>query len=358
MPSPLERINFGQIKRRFDAYWQREVPGRPLVGISAPRDDRQEPDFPVPDTVEGRWLDVDYQVNRAVWRTGSTAYVGEALPMFMPNLGPDSFAAFLGAELQFLDDGTSWVKPCVEDLTGYAPTFDQENRWWRKMRDLVDAVCEAARGRFLVGIPDLHGGGDALAAIRHPDRLALDLYDSPGEVKRIMRALTDIYRQVFDEYVGRISRVQDGCITWITAYSRGSFTALQNDFSGLISPDMFVEFFLDDIRRLAEYLDHSIYHLDGPIALGNLPHLLELEALDGIQWVPGAGGGRMSEWVDVCRRVLDAGKCLFIGCPPEELEYLLEELPHEGLYVGTGCPTEQEAQKLLARVEARFGTAA
>lgn len=353
MESALERIDFEGLRQRFDAYWRREVPGRPLVAITCPRDHGTPRDFPVPDTVEGRWTDIQYQCNRARWQVENTAYVGEALPMFMPNIGPDSFSAFLGGELAFLDDSTSWVRPFVDDLADYVPVFDPANKWWRHMCDLLDAVCETAEGRLLVGIPDLHGGGDALAAARHPDKLALDLYDKPDEVKRIMPILTRIYKEVLEDYFRRTSRVQDGSTTWIPAYSRGGFTALQNDFSGLISPEMFVEFFLPEIEELGRWLDNSLYHLDGPTALGNLPHLLGVDELDGIQWVPGAGAGPMSEWTEVCRQVLEAGKCLHVGCGAHEVEYLLSVLPHEGLCIQTHCSAEAEGRELLERIEAR-----
>ncbi len=355
MPSPLEQIDFERRKERFDAFWRREVPDRPLVAITCPRDHQSPRDFPVPGTPEARWTDVGYQCNLARWRTQNTCYLGDSIPYYLPNLGPDSFSAFLGAELRFIDDATSWVKPCVDDLRGFTPRFDRANRWWRLMCELIETLGPVGEGRFLVGVPDLHGGGDALAALRHPDRLAMDLYDKPDAVKRVMRELTRIYREIVDEYCGRIGKFQDGHITWLHAYSRGRYAALQNDFSGLISPDMFAEFFLDDLRELAGYLDNSLYHLDGPIAIGNLPYLLEVAELDGIQWTPGAGARPMSEWTDLCRQVLEAGKCLYIGCRPRELMGILEKLPHEGLFVTTWAEDESRGHQLMRQVQRRFG---
>ncbi len=352
MPGALATIDLPAVRNRFDAFWRREVPGTPLVAITCPRDDRRPPDFSVPDTLGARWTEPEYRVNRAVHQTESTLYLGDALPVALPEIGPDSFTAFLGGELVFLDEATSWARPFVGELADWTPSLDPGNPWWRLMGELVDAFCEAAPGRFLVGIPDLHGGGDALAAARHPDRLALDLYDRPGEVRRIMPILTRIYKRVFADYAARIRRVQEGTITWLPAYSRGRFTALQNDFSGLVSPAMFAEFFLPEVRELAGWLDNSIYHLDGPSALGNLPPLLEVEELDGIQWVPGAGARPISQWLDVCRRVLEAGKCLHVGAPAREVEFLLAHLPHGGLFISTGCATAAEGRRLLERVRA------
>ncbi len=351
MRSYLDEVDFPMIQRRFEAFWRREILDRPLIYIAAPRDEQKQPDFPVPDSVEGRWLDIEYQINRNELNMENQLFLGEAIPSFLANLGPDSFTAFLGADLRFMDEHTSWVQPSVEDLTEWDPALDRQNRWWRCMTELLDAACEAARGRYLVKIPDMHGGADALAAARHPDGLATDLYDSPGEVRRLMRRMTEIWKEIFDAYFEKTFPVNQGSTTWLPAYSRGRYGALQNDFSGLSSPRMFEEFFLPDIKELAEYLDHSLYHLDGPIALGNLPHLLDIEALDGIQWVAGAGAKPMSQWLDVCRPVQDAGKCLCIACRPDEVEFILSQLRPEGLLLVTRCGSEAEARAVLRTAE-------
>ena len=206
MRAPLERIDLEGIKQQFDAYWRREAPGGPFVAVTCRRTDAEPPDLPVPETVEERWTRTEYLCNRARWQAENNVYLGVAFPMFLPDIGPDSFSAYLGAELQFLDDATSWVRPCVDRLADYTPVFDRANKWWRHMCELLDALCEVAPGNFLIGVPDLHGGGDALAALRHPDKLALDLYDVPEEVERLMVVLTGIYKQIVDEYSARISR--------------------------------------------------------------------------------------------------------------------------------------------------------
>ncbi len=277
--------------------------------------------------------------------------MGDAIPFYWPNIGPDSFTAYLGGDLTFKDESTSWIKPFVNDLSEYDPVFNKNNKWWRFINELIDAVYEIAKGNFLVGIPDMHGGADSLVAARGANKLMLDLYDEPGEVKRITKKLTGIYYEVFNCYYEKISRVQEGSITWVPAYSRKKYVALQNDFSGLISPKMFEELFLYEIRELSGCLDNSIYHLDGPCALGNLDSLLATDSLDGIQWIPGAGAKPMKEWVNICSKVLNSRKCLHICCQPDEVNFLFSKLKHEGLFLSTHCNTEDEAYKLLKRVK-------
>jgi len=351
MNSYLDEVEFERIKERFEAFWDREVIDRPLIRIIAPRVKMKKIEIPKPKIMEERWTKIEYIIRKAELELESTLFLGDAIPFCMPNLGPDSFTAFLGAELVFRSEETSWAEPFLEDLSGYEPVLREDNKWWRIMNDLLDAFCEVSEGRFMIGIPDIHYGGDSLVATVGAQRLIRCLFTQPDEVKRLIRKLTDICLRVFDRYYEKISRVQDGSITWIPAYSSGRFFALQDDFSGLVSPRMFEEFFVEEQEIISKHLDNSIFHLDGPMALGNLDRLLQIESLDGIQWVPGAGAKPMSEWLDVCRRVLDADKCLQISCEPNEVDFLLSNLNHKGLFISTYCRSEKEAWEVLKIAE-------
>jgi len=351
MKSYLEEVDFETIKQRFDAFWERKVLDRPLIYITARRQKQEEIRLPTLKSIEERWTNVEYVLKRTESHLRNTLFLGDALPCYWPNLGPDHFTACLGGNLAFRDEETSWAEPFRLDLSGYDPVLDINCRWWKIMNELLDSLCQVGEGNFLLGIPDLHYGGDSLVATVGAQRLVRHLFQEPEEVKRLINRLTDVCIAMFESYYEKISRVQKGSITWIPAYSRGRYFALQDDFSGLVSPRMFREFFLQEQETLSRYLDNSIFHLDGPMALGNLDILLQMEALDGIQWVPGAGAEPMSRWVDVCRKVLDGGKCLQIGCTPNEVEFLLSKLKHEGLFISTNCSTEREARNLLRIVE-------
>jgi hypothetical protein len=352
--SYLEEVDFETIKQRFDAFWDREVLDRPLIHITASRRTRRNIVLPNVENLEERWINMDYILKKIELYFESTVFMGDAIPMYMPNLGPNQFAAFLGGELIFLDERTSWVKPFLDSLENYMPVLDRSNRWWKIMNGIMDAVCDVAEGNFLVGIPDLHYGGDALAAMIGAQKLVRALYTQPEDVKRIIMRLTDICIEVYEEFYQRISRIQECSTSWIPVCSRGRFLPLQDDFSGLVSPKMFREFFLEEQVILSKHLDNSIFHLDGAIALRNLDILLEVESIDGIQWVSGAGAPPMSKWIHVCQKILDADKCLHISCEPWEVGILLEKLKHGGLFLQTWCHSEGEAYKVL-KIAKKYG---
>jgi hypothetical protein len=349
--SYLDEDKFEDVKQRFEAFWNREPLDVPILYVTAPKQERIKIDFPAPRSMEEAWTSIDYVLKKVEAYFESTIFLGDAIPWYLPNLGPNSFTAFLGANLKFISEETSWAEPFVENLSKYKPELREENKWWRIMNNILDVICEVAEGNFLVGIPDIHYGGDSLAAAAGTQKLVKSLYVEPEEVKRLIRKLTEICIKVFERYYQKISRIQKGSITWIPAYSRGKYFALQDDFSGLVSPKMFREFFLEEQIILANYLDNSIFHLDGPMAIGNLDYLLEIERLNGIQWVPGAGSKPMAEWTDLCLKILNADKCLVISCEPEEVEILLSKLKRKGLMLCVSCRDEGEAKNVLKIAE-------
>jgi len=351
LESYLSEVDFETIKQRFDAFWNREVLDRPVIHITAPRKPRREIKLPPVKSVEERWTNIDYILSKVELQFECTLFLGDAIPVYWPNLGPNQLTAFLGGDLIFLNERTSWVKPFINDLRGFDPVLDESNRWWKIMNNIMDAICEVAEGNFLVGIPDLHYGGDALAAMIGTENLVKALYTQPNEVKRLIGRLTEICIKVFEVFYQKTSRIQKGSISWIPAYSRGRFLPLQDDFSGLVSPKMFREFFLEEQVILSKHVDNSIFHLDGPMALGNLSILLEVDSIDGIQWVPGAGSPPASKWIHVCQKILNSGKCLHISCEPWEVKILLDNLKHGGLFLQTWCSSEEEARRVLKIVE-------
>ncbi len=71
---------------------------------------------------------------------------------------------------------------------------------------------------------------------------------------------------------------------------------------------MFEQFLLTDTVECCGHVEHCIYHLDGPGALQHVPRLLEIDSLDCVQWIQGAGAPLPSEWTGLLRRIQGEGK--------------------------------------------------
>ncbi len=349
---------------RHEAFWRNELAAGPLLWITVPRAVEGTP--PVePDQDELLWTDVDYVIRKAEYELAHTCCAGDALPVFNPWLGPDQFAAWLGADLLLKPrEFTSWARPFADDWTKHLPLqIAADNRWWTLYLQIVQASVDAGHGRWITAYPDLHTGVDALSAICGPERLMFDMLEKPDVVYRAMEQLTQLWKQVVDTVSSVVLPAGQGTSNWTMGWSRDRFVCIgQNDFSCLISPTMFETFCLRDTVECAEHVDHTIYHLDGPGALQHLPRLLQIDRLDCIQWIQGAGQALPSQWIELLRQIQQAGKSvqLYYGGSHGghadfhyELEVLCRELDVNRLFVVIEARTVEEAD-LLCR-DFQFG---
>ncbi|MBI4551372.1 MAG: hypothetical protein HY710_03840 [Candidatus Latescibacteria bacterium] len=341
-----------QAVERFQAWWAGDIIDRVALQVTAPKAGYQPRPVPPPPTLEARWTSVDYVIEAAEERMRATFYGGEAFPIFFPSLGPDVFSAYLGCESIFAPD-TIWVKPNITDWDNPPPlTLDPSNRWWRLTLEMIERALERAPGRYFVGLTDLHGGMDALSAMRGREQLCVDLIDCPEKIKVAMEDfITPLWFDIYEAMHQPIQEKMTGSTSWFPVWSPGRWYPTSCDFAALVSPAMFDDFILPDIVAEVEWLDHSLYHLDGPDAIVHLDSLLNIPRLGGIQWVPGARYSSMLPWLPLLKRIQRAGKLLHLSVNPYEIEPLLRELSPNGVMFHTSCPTEAEARALLSTAE-------
>ena len=134
----------------------------------------------------------------------------------------------------------------------------------------------------------------------------------------------------------------------------GKWYPLQCDFSAMISPEMFETFVAPYLREQCRWLDHSIYHWDGPGQIPHLEILLDIPELDGIQWTPGAGNPDVAspKWFPLYERIQQKGKLLvLLGVAANDVERVLQELSPKGLLISAYCESENEARELLRKTK-------
>ena len=354
--------DFDEVLERYEAWWDCEIVDRPLVSITFPKPESDRVPGPAPKTfpsLRDRWMDTEYVVAQIAAGLMNRVHYADALPVAWPNLGPEAFSAFYGCELEY-GEGTSWSIPILEDWSPQAVAglrLDEDGFYFRKIVEMTDALIEAGRGRFIVGHTDLHPGGDAIAAFRDPQQLCIDMIEHRGEVKALCDRVTDDFLKVYDFFREKLSAAGMPSTTWCPATCKGRFHVPSNDFSCMISDDMFEEVFLPGIVQQCRHMDRCIYHLDGPQALRYLDALLDIPEIHAIQWVPGAGQSYWADWIDVYRRIQSRGKALQVASvPATELNRLFETLRPEGVWLShiSGITDREEADAALQAVK-RWG---
>lgn len=235
---------------------------------------------------------------------------GDAWPRWWVDFGPGIAAGFLGTNVQ-ADDNTVWFdmdQPVSLDT--WQGKFDLHNEWYRFARDITQEAVTRWGNQVQVGVTDLGGNLDILASLRGTQQLLVDCIENPAGVKRCVDQVTGLWLQYYQEFVSITDQAGIGSTCWAHLWSPARYYMLQCDFSYMISPRMFEQFVLPDIAACCEQLDHGFYHLDGKGEIPHLKHLLSLERLRGIQWVPGDGAPPQEEWLDLLQQIRDAGKLI------------------------------------------------
>ena len=201
-------------------------------------------------TLKDRWMDAEFQARSFLNSIKGQRFNAETFPVYMPNLGPNIFAAVHGAELTF-GENTSWSEPVVDNLDDLKKIrFSKENTYYRQMRKMTEVALQMCEDRFFVGYTDLHPGMDCAAAWRGTENLCTDLILNPDMVRELLRLSTEHLSDMYDEYHQLLSLHGQPSVTWINIpIPGGRMHVPSNDFSFMISPEQFDEFALPVLQR-------------------------------------------------------------------------------------------------------------
>jgi len=351
---PIENIPDWEMRiNRQDAFWNAEIIDRPVVVISFQNKSSKGKAPPVRtySSERCRWMDCERMAEIALYNVENTVFCGDALPTAWPNLGPEVFSAFFGMEMEY-SESTSWGIPNLHDWGDVSKIrFSKDNFYWKKIIEMTDVLLEKGRGKFYTGYTDIHPGADAIAAFRDPLNLNMDMIDCPDEVKKLRGYVDDVFEEVFRFYMDKLQGAGQAVSSWPGIVSLKRWHVPSNDFSCMISKQMFDDIFLPGIVRECRLAEASIYHLDGPQALTHLDSLLQIKELNVIQWVYGAGRGRASDWLPVYRKCQAAGKGIQLGVSPDELDTIMENLKPDGVWLRiNGIEDEETAASIIRKV--------
>lgn len=351
----LYKNDWEKTQQRFKEYWAKENHDRPLISITAPREGYKKTELTAPERLEDRWLDIENVIKRGRENMASTFYGAEAFPMLWPNLGPDIFGATFGCDIVFEED-TSYAKTIIDQWQDQKLTFDPQNKWWKKMVQMTEAIVADAKGDYFVGITDLHPGADGLVSLRGPENLCLDLYDNLDIIKKAVFELLPAFQKQLDTLYHMTTKNLAGSSNWMGIWHPEKWYVTSSDFICMISEALFEEFVIPELLEEINWLKgNTMFHLDGPGALKHLDRLLEIPNLAGIQWVYGAGQPTAAHWIPELKRIQNAGKRIQVAIVPEDLDVLLEELNPEGvMYCCTPLTNEEEANALIKKVEKAY----
>lgn len=347
--------DYEESKARIDAFWARELIDRPVVQFHLAKPKETQIPLPLTEhaTPEDRWLDIEYQVQ---WHSANLAnqlFLGDSMPVAYPNLGPEVLSGCYGCPIHFGDFGTSWTDPILDNWSQVeAIQFNWESPYLLWIDEMTDALLEAGKDKFIVGMADWHPGGDGIVALREPQRLAIDMLENVDAIEAFLPRITADYFKLYDRFYDKLRAQGQPISTWLPLVSDEKYYIPSNDFSIMISKEMFDAVFLPGIAEECRFLDRTIYHLDGPGALHHLDSILGIQELHALQFVPGAGNEGFAKWVDVYQRAQSEAKGIQVFCTLDEIDHVMEVLDPHGLFLSVSdVPSVSAAEITLAKLE-------
>jgi hypothetical protein len=272
--------------------------------------------------------------------------------VFWPNLVPEVYAAFYGAELEF-GEVTSWSSPLVRDWEDVENLkLDMHNEYFTKLKELTRCALERCPGKFLVGYTDLHPGLDCAAAWRDPLQLCIDMIDSPEQVERLASLAIADFETIYDHFDTLLKAEGQLSVSWMGIPSFGRMHIPSCDFSAMISTEFFERFGLPILQREVKTMTHNIFHVDGRGVARHLDVILSVPEIHALQWVQGVGDDYpIMQWLPFLKQLQDRDMPVIVDLSKEDLDEFMDVMDPKGLFLWVATGNEEEEMEVMKRIK-------
>jgi len=348
--------HFEMAMRRVYAWYENQIIDRPPVRfmghnafLETAKEDIADLSY---EEKEAWWFDVELQIDLFIKSIKGRRFHGETFPVYFPNLGPDVYAAFYGAQLIF-GDVTSWSVPLVQDLEQVDRIkLDMENKYFKKLEELSRHALECCNEKFLVGYTDLHPGLDCVASWRDPLQLCFDLIDNPELVNTLIELSISDFEMIYNHFDRILKEAGQLSVSWMGIPSYGRMHIPSCDFSSLISPELYEEYGLPILKREVKAMTHNIFHVDGKGVAKHLDMILKVPEVHAVQWVQGVGDEYpIMQWIQFVKELQQDDIPVVVDLSPSELDDFVEAMDPHGLFLWVSAENEEEELDILKRIE-------
>ncbi|KAA3657464.1 MAG: hypothetical protein DWQ04_28030 [Chloroflexi bacterium] len=346
---------FDMAMKRIYAWFENEIIDRPPIRFVAHNEFLESETEEISTLTKAEkkawWFDVENQVELFVKSILGKTFHGETFPVFFPNLGPDVYAAFYGANLEF-GEVTSWSVPLVRNWDSADKLkLDKNNIYFKKLEELTHHALERCPGKFMVGYTDLHPGLDCVAAWRDPQQLCFDLMDHPERVERLAEVAIADFESVYNHFDEMLKANGQLSVSWMGIPSFGRMHIPSCDFSTMISPKFFKRFGLPILEREVKTMTHNIFHVDGKGVARHLDAILSVPEVHAVQWVQGVGNDLpIMQWVPFIKKLQAKNVPLIVDLHKSEVDAFICEMEPQGLFLWVATDNEDEEKNLLKRI--------
>ncbi len=344
--------DFNRCMERVEAWFNREIIDRAPIRFHR---HNAEYDSVISNSghasLKDRWMDAEFQAKSFLDSVKGKLFNAETFPVYMPNLGPNFYAAVHGAELEF-GEVTSWCEPIIQEESDLSKIkFDKENPYYQNMHALTDAALEICDGQFLVGYTDLHPGMDCAAAWRGTENLCMDMMLAPEQVKKLMELSSRHFLEVYDDFDKKLKAAGMPSVTWMNFPVEGRLHIPSNDFSFMIAPSQFDEFALPTLQSEVKTMTHNIFHVDGKGVANHIDSILSVKEVRAIQWVQGmADDYPVMQHIPFIKYLQSGDVAVIVDLDKQDLEAFMKEISPKGIFLWVATDNKEEEEAIIKRL--------
>jgi len=327
---------------RYKAFWNREDVDRPLIGFtfrgffpleeytvtkSWQSDTILKPEMINPEDFmedeekllrEGELIDDDI--------IRGTSPAAAVIPWLSGMLGSDLKILpgnVLGEELNL-----SWND--LEDVY-----IDKNNPWFKKYIEFARLLVKRAHGCFPVSHGAFRGPSDLLGLLRGTTQSIIDLIDEPEKVSKLLLKLADVIIEINKETWEHLPLFYGGYFdAMYQLWAPGPIIRLQEDISGLYSPELYRKFLQPIDRYIAGHFSNSFIHLHST-SMFLLKDFLEVKEIKCFEINNDNGGPPIKQMIPYFKMVQETRRPLLIrgSFEAEDISLLMQSLESRGLYI-------------------------
>jgi hypothetical protein len=274
------------------------------------------------------------------------------------NFATALYPAAAGADYHF-DPHTSWTIPKYQRAADVRiPSFDPGRGLYAEYRKRVESMLEGwSWDTYLPTTSGYDGPGDILAGFLGPEVLAMEIIESPEDVRAVARDAAEFMCEViaFEKELFQSAGMHSGMATLFNTFHPGWAGVFVEDFSALIGPNHYRDIFLEFDRLVVNQMDAVLFHTHSA-GYRNIPVMLELPEHVAFEFGNDPNGPDTAKRIDVVSQILQNKRPVVFGSwsiplPVEEMEPICTALPASGLNLRFQCGSREEAIQLYDAIK-------
>ena len=355
--------DWDELVRRHIAFWESDEVDRPLIQVvydayvdtelvAATMDEGEL----VPDAIDPSAILAEYDRIAAARDLIGDDAIGVAEPL----LGIPWLEAICGCRVMVADGKSLWPESPGTSAQIAEISFSEDNPWFRKLLEVLQAVVDYADGRYAVGLSHLRGPTDILAALLGTVRFFSAFYEEPEQIARLAGQAAKVWLQVARAQTKVVPPYRGGYgVRQFGLWAPERAVWLQDDTSSMMSENHYRQFFLNPMRTMSVF-PYGVLHLHIP-SLHLAETLASVRNVRAINLYFDSPKVTFQQAAPTLRRLqalkmpLILAKDVYDGFSLDEYDEILEGLSPRSLSVHLQADSVEEGHAVMAYVRKKSG---